>query len=121
MIGNWLILIRQGGEVFTNQYCYYDLEAMMLTQTMIKVWYRVSGNKVLLGEAHSDHINDLTAMWLATPPEQQDTPNGGYRMSLFDDGGKAIGEKEISVRTAELLLSKYANLGNECHSHRAMS
>jgi len=88
---------------------------------MIKVWYRVSGEKVLLGEAHSDHINDLVAMWLTIPPEQRDTPNGGYRMSLFDDDGKAIGEKEISVRTAELLLSKYANLGNSCLSHNGVN
>ncbi|CCN72848.1 hypothetical protein [Vibrio nigripulchritudo] len=87
----------------------------MITQTMIKVWYRVSGEKVLLGEAHSQHVSDLVSTWLEAPRADNDTPNGGYRMSLFDDGGKPIGEKDISSKTAEYLLKKYAGLSSsEC-------
>ncbi|GLQ74123.1 30S ribosomal protein S6 modification protein [Vibrio penaeicida] len=87
----------------------------MITQSMIKVWYRVSGEKVLLGEAHSEHVSDLVSTWLAAPIADNDTPNGGYRMSLFDDDGKSIGEKDISFKTAEYLLGKYANLSrSEC-------
>ncbi len=87
----------------------------MITQTMIKVWYRVSGDKVLLGEAHSEHVNDLVSTWLAAPLADNDTPNGGYLMSLFDDDGKPIGEKDISSKTAEYLLNNFASLsGSVC-------
>ncbi|USD66372.1 hypothetical protein [Vibrio sp. SCSIO 43136] len=86
----------------------------MITRTMIKVWYGVSGEKVLLGESHSGKSSDLVSMWVKIPTSGLETPHGGYRMSLFDDDGHMMGDKPISRNDAEFLLDNTAFLGSRC-------
>lgn len=77
----------------------------MLNQSKILVWYQVASQKVILGEALSHQHQDLISMWLNAPEERLTTDCLGYRLSLFDDGGREIADKSVSMLTADEFLS----------------
>ncbi|MEF1289733.1 hypothetical protein [Vibrio sp. M260118] len=77
----------------------------MFSQSKILVWYQVASQKVYLGEAFSDEHHNVISLWLEAPKERTDDDNLGYHLSLFDDGGREIGDKSVSMLTADEFLS----------------
>ncbi|EEO04450.1 hypothetical protein VCB_003284 [Vibrio cholerae TMA 21] len=79
-------------------------EADMFQHSKILVWYKIASQKVVLGEAHSDGTEDVVSLWLHAPTQFDNASNQGYWLSLFDDGGREIGNKWVSMRTADAIL-----------------
>lgn len=77
----------------------------MLNQSKILVWYQVASQKVFLGEVVNGRQQDLISLWLQAPADQPNPQSLGYRLSLFDDDGREIGDKPVSMRTADQFLS----------------
>ncbi|WP_038174611.1 MULTISPECIES: hypothetical protein [Vibrio] len=77
----------------------------MLNQSKILVWYQVASQKVILGEALNNQHQDLISRWLQAPEEPLATDCLGYRLSLYDDDGREIGGKSVSMLTADEFLS----------------
>ncbi|MGF1909808.1 hypothetical protein L4C38_10230 [Vibrio kasasachensis] len=77
----------------------------MFQQSKILVWYQVASQKVVLGEAFNSNKYDVHSLWRRTPEENDPHQGMGFRLSLFDDGGREIAGKAISMSTADLLLS----------------
>jgi hypothetical protein len=78
----------------------------MLSQSRIEVWYKVAGERILLGETCSSDKMDVINLWVSLPhgnasPEQQ-----GYYLSLFADDGRCIGEKSATLSDAEAVLKR---------------
>lgn len=76
----------------------------MFQHSKILVWYKIASQKVVLGEAHSDGTEDVVSLWLHAPTQFDNASNQGYWLSLFDDGGREIGNKWVSMRTADAIL-----------------
>ncbi|MGL4830417.1 MAG: hypothetical protein ACRCXG_14130 [Vibrio sp.] len=76
----------------------------MFQHSKILVWYRIASQKVVLGEAHSDGTEDVVSIWLHAPTQFDHVSNQGYWLSLFDDGGREIGNKWVSMITADAIL-----------------
>ncbi len=81
----------------------------MFHQAKILVWYKVAGQKVILGEALSHHYQDVISLWVKTPFESSNESHRlaeecGYQVSLFDDGGREIAQKSVSGTTVDKLL-----------------
>ncbi|EJY5649983.1 30S ribosomal protein S6 modification protein [Vibrio cholerae] len=76
----------------------------MFQHSKILVWYKIASQKVVLGEAHSDGTEDVVSFWLHAPTQFDNASNQGYWLSLFDDGGREIGNKWVSMRTADAIL-----------------
>ncbi|GAK84560.1 hypothetical protein JCM19238_2128 [Vibrio ponticus] len=77
----------------------------MFQQSKILVWYQVASQKVVLGEAFNSSHYDVHSLWRRTPEEDQSNQGMGFRLSLFDDDGREIAGKAISMGTADQLLS----------------
>ena len=77
----------------------------MLQQSKILVWYQIASQKVVLGEASSIRNDDVHSMWRRAPQEDDEQNRMGYRLSLFDDGGREVAGKAISMCTADRLLA----------------
>tara|TARA_Y100001956_G_scaffold82537_1_gene103906 strand:- start:2820 stop:3071 length:252 start_codon:yes stop_codon:yes gene_type:complete len=77
----------------------------MFHQSKILVWYKVASQKVVLGEAVSSDNLDAISMWLTAPEEKGKGASLGYRLSLFDDDGREIADKAVSMLTADEFLS----------------
>ncbi|KHT38722.1 hypothetical protein [Vibrio sinaloensis] len=77
----------------------------MFHQSKILVWYQVASQKVILGEAVNSESLDAISMWLTAPEEKEITSTMGYRLSLFDDDGREIADKAVSMLTADEFLS----------------
>ncbi|MDN3609869.1 hypothetical protein ACODM8_01150 [Vibrio ostreicida] len=77
----------------------------MFHHSKILVWYQVASQKVILGEALSGDKQDVISMWLKAPEEENQAKSLGYRLSLFDDDGREIADKAVSMLTADELLS----------------
>ncbi|WP_331275672.1 hypothetical protein [Vibrio sp. VB16] len=77
----------------------------MLSQSKIEVWYKVSGQRILLGETCSTRQKDVISLWVDLPNDQRSSKNEGYRLSLFDDDGRHIADKSVSQSYAESILS----------------
>ncbi|NOH63422.1 30S ribosomal protein S6 modification protein [Vibrio sp. RE88] len=77
----------------------------MFHHSKIMVWYQVASQKVVLGEALSDDTQDVISMWLHAPEEKNQENSLGYRLSLFDDDGREIADKAVSMLTADEFLS----------------
>ncbi|KIE20689.1 30S ribosomal protein S6 modification protein [Vibrio sinaloensis] len=77
----------------------------MFHQSKILVWYQVASQKVILGEAVNSESSDAISMWLTAPEEKEVTSTMGYRLSLFDDDGREIADKAVSMLTADEFLS----------------
>lgn len=77
----------------------------MFHHSKILVWYQVASQKILLGEAVNDHSLDAISMWLSAPEEGEQATSLGYRISLFDDDGREIAGKAVSMLTADAFLS----------------
>ncbi|GAB2659704.1 30S ribosomal protein S6 modification protein [Vibrio panuliri] len=77
----------------------------MFQQSKILVWYQVASQKVVLGEAFNSSQYDVHSLWRRTPEECDSHQGMGYRLSLFDDGGREIAGKAISMGTADQLLA----------------
>ncbi|KJY81568.1 30S ribosomal protein S6 modification protein [Vibrio galatheae] len=77
----------------------------MFNQSKILVWYQVASQKVLLGEALKGKHQDVISLWLQAPEDMPSPDSLGYRLSLFDDGGRQIGDKPVSMLTADEFLS----------------
>ncbi|KJR77237.1 30S ribosomal protein S6 modification protein [Vibrio cholerae O1 biovar El Tor] len=69
----------------------------MFQHSKILVWYKIASQKVVLGEAHSDGTEDVVSLWLHAPTQFDNASNQGYWLSLFDDGGREIGNKWVSI------------------------
>ncbi|MDV7102863.1 hypothetical protein R3X26_00410 [Vibrio sp. TH_r3] len=76
----------------------------MLSQSKIEVWYKVAGDRILLGETFSSNKLDVISLWVDLHSDQRSSTSSGYRVSLFDDGGRHIADKGISALDAERLL-----------------
>ncbi|GLO61075.1 hypothetical protein MACH09_15830 [Vibrio sp. MACH09] len=76
----------------------------MLCQSKIEVWYEVSGERILLGETNKSTSMDVISLWVDLPFDLGSSSTQGYRVSLFDDGGRCIGDKSISQTNAEKVL-----------------
>ncbi|MDA0129027.1 hypothetical protein OH458_13245 [Vibrio sp. MarTm2] len=77
----------------------------MFHQSKILVWYQVASQKVILGEAVNSESLDAISMWLTAPEEKEVISTMGYRLSLFDDDGREIADKAVSMLTADEFLS----------------
>ncbi|WP_407702345.1 hypothetical protein [Vibrio algarum] len=77
----------------------------MLSQSKIEVWYKVSGQRILLGETCSTGQKDVISLWVDLPRDQGSSENEGYRLSLFDDDGRHIADKRVSQSNAEDILN----------------
>ncbi len=78
----------------------------MFSQSKILVWYEVASQKVVLGEALSRN-GDVVSLWRNAPVENSNISYSGYRLSLFDDGGREIGNKSVSMGTADEILFEF--------------
>ncbi|EGU34129.1 hypothetical protein RJD39_03860 [Vibrio scophthalmi] len=76
----------------------------MYQQSKILVWYQVASQKVILGEASSRKYHDVHSIWRRAPEEDENQQEMGFRLSLFDDGGREVAGKAISMGTADQLL-----------------
>ena len=81
-------------------------EVSMCQHSKIVVWYQVAGQKVVLGESVSEGGQDVISIWLSVPEEENQGNSLGYRMSLFDDGGREIANKAVSMVTADEFLAR---------------
>lgn len=77
----------------------------MFQHSKILVWYKVASQKVILGEAVSSEHLDAISLWLTAPEEKSNGTSLGYRLSLFDDDGREIADKPVSMLTADEFLS----------------
>ncbi|EGA70183.1 hypothetical protein VISI1226_04175 [Vibrio sinaloensis DSM 21326] len=77
----------------------------MFQHSKILVWYKVASQKVILGEAVSSENLDAISLWLTAPEEKGKGASLGYRLSLFDDDGREIADKPVSMLTADEFLS----------------
>ncbi len=77
----------------------------MFQHSKILVWYKVASQKVILGEAVSSENLDAISLWLTAPEEKGKGASLGYRLSLFDDDGREIADKRVSMLTAFEFLS----------------
>ncbi|WP_162063028.1 30S ribosomal protein S6 modification protein [Vibrio taketomensis] len=76
----------------------------MFQRSKILVWYQVASQKVVLGEAFHSSSYDVHSLWRNTP--QEDLPQSmGFGLTLFDDGGREVAGKAISMTTADKVLS----------------
>ena len=78
----------------------------MYQYSKIVVWYQVAGQKVVLGESLSEGGQDVISIWLSVPEEESQGNSLGYRLSLFDDGGREIANKAVSMLTADEFLAR---------------
>ncbi len=78
----------------------------MFGQSKIIVWYQVASQKVLLGEAVRDGHLDMISLWLQAPKDKRGEDSLGYHLSLFDDDGREIADKSVSMMTADQFLSR---------------
>ena len=76
----------------------------MLSQSKIEVWYKVAGDRILLGETFSSNKLDVISLWVDLKSDQRSSVSSGYWVSLFDDDGRHIADKSISAFDAERLL-----------------
>lgn len=82
----------------------------MLDHSKILIWYEISSQRVSLGEVMGSHGRDIGELWRSTPIEILTSSEGlGYRMSLIGNNGRKIGDKAISMSSADSLLIK-----NDC-------
>lgn len=77
----------------------------MRQQSKIKVLYQIASQQVVLGEMLSSTTSDIVSQWLHVPCALGHVSDQGYRLSLFDDDGRHIGDKAVSVDTADLILA----------------
>ena len=78
----------------------------MLSQSRIEVWYKVAGERILLGETYSSNKMDVINLWVALPIDNSSSNEQGYYLSLFDDDGRCIGEKHVTLSDAEAVLER---------------
>jgi hypothetical protein len=76
----------------------------MIQQSKIRVFYQVANEQIMLGEAFSKKCGDIAAMWLKAPMEEI-LSDDGFRISLYDDGGRHVADKCVSMGTADSILS----------------
>ncbi len=76
----------------------------MFHQSRILVWYEVASQKVILGEALGSVHRDVVSLWLRAPADDCYLNYQGYRLSLFDDDGREIANKPVSMGTADQIL-----------------
>lgn len=77
----------------------------MLCHSKIEVWYKVSGERILLGETCCSKTCDVISMWVDLPFDLGSSSNQGYGVSLFDDDGRCIGDKSVLQIHAERVLT----------------
>ncbi|NOH80066.1 30S ribosomal protein S6 modification protein [Vibrio sp. RE86] len=78
----------------------------MFSQSKILVWYQIASQKVVLGEAVNGEQQDVISRWLQAPKERLSEDCLGYHLSLFDDDGREIADKSVSMLTADEFLSR---------------
>jgi hypothetical protein len=76
----------------------------MFQQSKIRVFYQVANEQIMLGEALSKKCGDLALIWLKAPGEEL-VSEDGFRISLYDDDGRRIADKSVSMGTADSILS----------------
>ncbi|PWI34791.1 30S ribosomal protein S6 modification protein [Vibrio albus] len=78
----------------------------MLSQSRIEVWYKVAGERILLGETCSSDKMDVINLWVSLPHDNGSPEQQGYYLSLFADDGRCIGEKPVTLSDAESVLER---------------
>ncbi|WP_275722240.1 hypothetical protein [Vibrio furnissii] len=76
----------------------------MFHQSRILVWYEVASQKVVLGEALGSVHRDVVSLWLHAPVDNNNISYPGYRLALYDDDGREIANKSVSMGTADQIL-----------------
>lgn len=86
--------------------CDFGRRLDMFSQSKILVWYEIASQKVVLGEAltGSGEDHDIVSLWRHAPVDNNNSSYPGYRLSLYDDGGREIGHKSVSMGTADEIL-----------------
>ncbi|MDG3088235.1 hypothetical protein P7F88_20035 [Vibrio hannami] len=82
----------------------------MQCYSKIEVWYKVSGDRILLGETSSNKRTDVISLWVSLPFDTTSSQNEGYELTLVDDDGKQIGAKKVTPENAEIVLGKRQKL-----------
>lgn len=77
----------------------------MIPQTRIRVFYQVANEQIMLGETLSEKYGEVVSMWLRAPNEEMRTEEG-FRIALYDDGGRHVANKTVSMGTADLILAE---------------
>ncbi|MDA0147703.1 hypothetical protein [Vibrio sp. LaRot3] len=85
----------------------------MFPQSKILVWYQVASQKVVLGEAFSSGNSDVHSIWRNAKRENQLDEEMGYGLSLFDDDGREVAGKVVSVATADNVLMGFTTKMNK--------
>lgn len=78
----------------------------MQSHSKIEVWYKVSGDRIFLGETSSNKKMDVISLWVSVHFDVSAAENEGYELTLIDDGGCQIGRKKVSQVDAESILAK---------------
>ncbi|MGC9423822.1 MULTISPECIES: 30S ribosomal protein S6 modification protein [Vibrio] len=86
----------------------------MFHQSKIIVWYKIASQKIILGEVLVNQSQDMTSLWRRAPSEDPLKLGYGYQLSLFDDDGREVANKSVSVTTADRLL--FGTNKPECRS-----
>lgn len=76
----------------------------MFHQSKIIVWYKVASQKVVLGETLSNDSFDVVSLWRKTPQMEEHSAYQGFQLSLFDDDGREIAHKAVSMDIADEIL-----------------
>jgi hypothetical protein len=79
---------------------------VMQSHSKIEVWYKVSGDRIFLGETSSSSKMDVISLWVGVHFDVNASENEGYELTLIDDGGCHIGKKQVSQADAESILGK---------------
>ncbi|WED20597.1 hypothetical protein L3Q72_08010 [Vibrio sp. JC009] len=82
----------------------------MQNNSKIEVWYKVSGDHVLLGETSSSKKMDVISLWVSLPFDTESSELAGYELTLVDDDGRKIGSKKVTQEHAEIVLGKQQDL-----------
>ena len=76
----------------------------MIQQSKIRAFYQVANEKIVLGETLGIRFGDIVAMWL-NAPVADGMSEGGFRISLYDDGGRHVADKSVTMGTVDTILS----------------
>ncbi|MCJ2375281.1 hypothetical protein LNL84_00355 [Vibrio sp. ZSDZ34] len=76
----------------------------MIQQSKIRAFYQVANEQIVLGETLGKRCGDIVAMWLSVPVVDS-LNDDGFKISLYDDGGRHVADKTVTMGTVDSILS----------------
>jgi hypothetical protein len=76
----------------------------MIQQSKIRAFYQVANEQIVLGETLGKRCGDIVAMWLSVPVVDS-LNDDGFKTSLYDDGGRHVADKTVTMGTVDSILS----------------